>query len=129
MRVAHLVWIVAVSAVAVSLCGCSSGGVDFAQGEKMTGGDAEAGKHAIVIHDCSSCHVIPGIEGDVNVQGPPLSRWATRKTIAKEWPNTPANLEDWIRHSEELRPGTTMKLMSISEKDARDIAAYLFSLN
>jgi cytochrome c len=129
MRAARLEWVLAVSALVAGLCGCSGGGVDFAQGQKMTGGNPEAGKHAIVIHDCSSCHVIPGIEGDENVQGPPLSRWATRKTVAKEWSNTPANLENWIRHSEELRPGTTMKLMSVSEKDARDIAAYLFSLN
>jgi cytochrome c len=96
---------------------------------KGEGGNAEAGKLAIVMHDCHSCHAIPGIESDGHVQEPSLSRWATRKTIVKEWPNSPANLENWIRHSEQLRPGTTVKLLSINEKDARDIAAYLYSLN
>jgi cytochrome c2 len=108
---------------------CSTGGVDYAQGKAMTGGDPEAGKQAILVHDCHSCHVIPGIEGDQATQGPGLEHWARQSTVAKEWPNTPANLENWIRHSEQLRPKTTMKLLSVSEKDARDIAAYLYSLN
>ncbi|HEY4959458.1 MAG TPA: c-type cytochrome [Terriglobales bacterium] len=121
-------WLAAVSLIAGSLCGCSER-IDFAQGQKMTGGDPEAGKQAIVLHDCHSCHVIPGIEGEQHVQGPALDHWASRKSIAKQWPNTPADLENWIRHSEQLLPGTTMKMMSVNEKDARDIAAYLYSLN
>jgi cytochrome c len=129
MRPERLAWITAVCLFVICLCGCSAGGVDFARGQKMTGGDPEAGKQAIILHDCHSCHAIPGIEGDEHTQGPSLSGWATRKSILKQWPNTPENLENWIRHSEQLRPGTTMKLMSISEKDARDIAAYLYSLN
>ena len=128
MRALGSTWLAAASLIAVSLAGCS-GSVDFAQGQKMTGGDPEAGKQAIVIHDCHSCHVIPGIEGEEHVQGPTLAHWATRSTVAKQWPNTPENLENWIRHSEQLRPGTTMKMLSVSEKDARDIAAYLDSLN
>jgi cytochrome c2 len=80
-------------------------------------------------HDCTSCHTVPRIEGDENVQGPSLSHWASRDLVAKEWPNTPENVENWIRHSEQLRPSTTMKLMTVDEKDARDIAAYLFSLD
>ena len=109
--------------------GCSRGGIDYAQGRSMTGGDPEAGKQAIVMHDCHSCHVIPGIEGDAVTQGPELAHWAKRRKVAGEWPNTPENLENWIRHSEQLRPRTTMKLMTVNEKDARDIAAYLYSLN
>jgi cytochrome c len=121
-------WLIAASFIAGSLCGCSER-VHFAQGQEMTGGDPEAGRQAIVRHDCHSCHVIPGIEGERDVQGPALDHWASRKSIAQQWPNTPTNLENWIRHSEQLRPGTTMKMMSINEKDARDIAAYLYSLN
>jgi cytochrome c1 len=81
-----------------------------------------------MFHDCHSCHVIPGIEGDQTTQGPGLEHWSKRKTIANEWPNTPQNLENWIQHSEQLRPATTMKLLNVSENDARDIAAYLYSL-
>ena len=69
MRVASLVWLAAAILLAASLSGCSAH-VDFAQGQKMTGGDPEAGKQAIVMHDCHSCHSIPGIEGDEHVQGP-----------------------------------------------------------
>jgi cytochrome c len=129
MRFALLGWMTPVVLVAAVLSGCTRGGVDYDHGKRMTGGDPEAGKQAIVMHDCSSCHVIPGIEGDVDVQGPSLSRWSTRSSIVNEWPNSPVNLEKWLRSSEELRPGTTMKLMNMNVKEARDIAAYLFSLN
>jgi cytochrome c2 len=128
MRAWGAAWLAVAAIVVGSLASCS-GSVDFAQGQKMTGGDPEAGKQAIVMHDCHSCHMIPGIEGEEHDKGPSLKQWASQKTIAKEWPNTPANLENWIRHSEQLRPGTTMKMMTINEKDARDIAAYLYSLN
>ena len=128
MRVAQSAWFAVVALLVASMAGCS-GGIDLAQGQKMTGDDPEAGRQAIVIHDCHSCHVIPGVEGDQHSQGPTLEHWAGRKTIAKQWPNTPENLENWIRHSEQLRPGTTMKMLSVNEKDARDIAAYLYPLN
>jgi cytochrome c len=128
MRVAGPCWLAAVSLIAVSLSGYS-GHVDFIKGQEMTGGDPQAGKQAIVMHDCHSCHEIPGIEGDQHVQGPTLGHWAAQSSIAKQWPNTPGYLENWIRHPEQLRPGTTMKMLSVNEKDARDIAAYLYSLN
>ncbi len=40
-------------------------------------------------------------------------------------PNTPENLVRWIQQPEQIRPGTAMPNLGISEDDARDIAAYL----
>lgn len=105
-----------------------SSGFDYARGASVTGGDPQAGKQKIVVHDCHSCHVIPGIEGDARLLGPTLDHWSGRDTILDRWPNNSVNLEKWIRHSEQMLPGTTMRMMSVNEQDAKDIAAYLFSI-
>ena len=42
--------------------------------------------------------------------------------------NTPANLVRWIREPQAVVPGNAMPDMGVSEADARDIAAYLYTL-
>jgi cytochrome c2 len=117
-----------IGVTAVLFAACSSSGFDFAKGTSLTGGNPQVGKEKIVLHDCHSCHVIPGVEGDAHVLGPTLDHWSRRSSIISKWPNNPPNLENWIRHSEQLLPGTTMKMLSVNEQDAKDIAAYLFSI-
>jgi cytochrome c1 len=34
----------------------------------------------------------------------------------------------WIRTPQDVQPGTAMPNMGVSEKDARDIAAFLYTL-
>ena len=117
----------AVVSLGLTLAGCSNG-FDYSKGRRMTGGDPIVGKRAIFKRDCTSCHVIPGFEGNTEVAGPALSHWAKHGMIEDTWPNTPENLERWIRFSETMNPETVMKLLSVNEKDAKDISAYLFSL-
>jgi cytochrome c len=114
--------------MAMVFVACSSNGFDYARGTSLTGGNPQIGKEKIVLHDCHSCHVIPGIEGDAHVLGPNLDHWSRRATIANRWPNTSRNLENWIRHSEQMLPGTTMEMLDVNENDAKDIAAYLYSI-
>lgn len=106
---------------------------DYARGASMTGGDPEAGKQKIVLHDCHSCHEIPGIPVNPDRKGPDLKHWSRRSTIAKQWPNTPANLEDFIEHPERMLHGKNLKseitMSNVKPADAKDIAAYLFSLD
>jgi cytochrome c1 len=42
--------------------------------------------------------------------------------------NTPPNLVRWIREPQAVVPGNAMPNMGVSEVDARDIAAYLYTL-
>ena len=64
---------------------------------------------------------------DGNV-GPPLNRIGERTYIAGMLRNTPANLVRWIREPQAVVPGNAMPNMGISEAEARDIAAYLYTL-
>ena len=60
--------------------------------------------------------------------GPPLGRIATREYIAGMLPNTPANMVRWLRHPAEVNPRTAMPDLGVTERDARDMAAYLYTL-
>jgi cytochrome c1 len=51
-----------------------------------------------------------------------------RSLIAGKLANTPDNMVRWLRHTHEVDPLTAMPQMSVSEQDARDIAAYLAAL-
>ena len=99
---------------------------EFYRVEKsIPGGDAEAGRAAIIANGCASCHVIPGVAENAYV-GPPLNQYAQRHYIAGNMPNTADNLVEWIQFPQQFEPGTAMPNLEISEHDARNIAAYLY---
>ncbi|MDX1663978.1 MAG: hypothetical protein R3272_09300 [Candidatus Promineifilaceae bacterium] len=91
-------------------------------------GDAGAGEEAIEEYGCPACHVIPGIPGADGQVGPPLTDWSERQTIAGALPNIPPNLIRWVMEPQAIEPDTLMPDMGVSERDARDIAAYLYTL-
>ncbi len=93
-----------------------------------TPGDAARGRIALHLHACNSCHVIPGVTGaDVHV-GPPLKGIASRQLIAGVLPNTPEQMVRWLRAPASIDAHTTMPALGVSERDARDMAAYLATL-
>lgn len=96
--------------------------------EAMTGGSVRAGKAAIERYNCGACHRIPGIGAATGVAGPPLNGVGTRSFIAGMLPNDPANLERWIRHPQQVVPGNAMPEQGVQPQEARDIAAYLYTL-
>ena len=92
-------------------------------------GDPKRGRLALTQYACRACHQIPGITGsDVHV-GPSLEGLAGRRFIARSLPNTPANLAHWIRNPRAVDPATAMPAQGVSEADARDIVAYLMTLD
>jgi len=95
---------------------------------QLTGGDPDRGVNAIGRYGCGSCHTIPGIRGATALVGPPLTRVASRSYLAGEIQNTPANMVRWIQHPQKIEKGTVMPEMGVTETDARDIAAYLYTL-
>ncbi len=90
--------------------------------------DAERGKTALSQYACASCHEIPGIVGAKNPVGPPLHGIAGRKYLAGVLPNTPDNMLRWLRSPQSVDAGSAMPDLGVSERDARDIAAYLETL-
>ena len=91
-------------------------------------GDPERGRQAIHQYACSTCHRIPGIVGANAPVGPPLDAMATRGLIAGAYPNTTDNMVRWLRSPQSLSPASAMPDLGVSDRDARDIAAYLAAL-
>lgn len=94
----------------------------------VPGGEPERGQRALRAYGCGACHMVPGVPGADGLVGPPLIKWAHRSYIAGQLPNTPANLVRWIRDPQAVEPGTAMPDLGVTEDDARDIAAYLYTL-
>jgi cytochrome c1 len=94
----------------------------------VPGGDPARGKVQIVAYGCGSCHVIPGVGGAKGLVGPPLTQFAHRGFIAGEVPNNGDFLVRWISVPQAIEPGTAMPNLGVSEAQARDIAAYLYTL-
>jgi cytochrome c1 len=109
----------------VLIAGCARPGEPV---PAVAGGRAEAGRNALASHPCVNCHVIPGVPGSRGVVGPPLSSWAGRAYVGGRLTNTPENVVRWIRAAPAFDPEVAMPEMGVSEQDARDMAAYLFTL-
>lgn len=94
----------------------------------MTGGDPDQGKIAAQAYGCSSCHTIPGIHGANGRVGPPLNMIGERSFVGGVVANTPDNMIHWIQNAPSIDPKTAMPNVGVTEHDARDIAAYLYTL-
>ena len=91
-------------------------------------GDPVRGKIAVTQYACQSCHMIPGVPGSKVYVGRPLDDLARRKILVGALENRPENLVGWIRDPQAIDPQSAMPNMGVSERDARDISAYLLSL-
>ena len=90
--------------------------------------DPKRGKAAMGQYACSTCHEIPGVAGANAPVGPPLTEMASRQFIAGVLPNTPQNMIRWLRAPQKIDPLTAMPNLGVTERDARDMTAYLYTL-
>ena len=90
--------------------------------------DPKRGKTALQQYACASCHRIPGLTGPEAPVGPPLDHMASREILAGVIPNTPENMVRWIRAPQEVTPLTAMPDLGVTERDAIDMTAYLYTL-
>lgn len=96
--------------------------------EQLTGGNPDRAPAAMRRYGCTSCHTIPGVDGASAAVGPPLSAFGRRSYIAGHLSNDAQTLVRWIRRPHSLDPRTAMPEMGVTDQDARDIAAYLYTL-
>lgn len=115
-------------ALGLATLGCN-GGKATVPYVLSSGGDAHRGRELIQGYGCGACHMIPGIREANGLVGPPLWYLNRRTIIAGELPNSPANLALWIEHPRSVNPKTAMPDLGLDEQQARDIVAYLYSLN
>jgi cytochrome c2 len=95
---------------------------------QVAGGDPERGRAAIASYGCGSCHAIPGVPGAEGTVGPPLADFALRGYVAGVVPNWPGYLVRWVMDPPAISPQTAMPNVGVDEQEARDIAAYLYTL-
>ncbi|MBV9061578.1 MAG: c-type cytochrome [Alphaproteobacteria bacterium] len=91
-------------------------------------GNASRGAGLISWYGCSACHSVPGVPGADALVGPPLDHFSHRGYIAGVLHNSPDNLVMWIRNPQKFVPGNAMPALGIDDRDAHDIAAYLYSI-
>jgi cytochrome c len=89
-------------------------------------GDAQRGRQAIEKYGCGGCHTIPAVRSARGKVGPALGGLAARPYLAGSLLNEPSNLVEWVRSPRRLDPRTLMPDLSVSDSDARDIAAFLY---
>jgi cytochrome c2 len=94
----------------------------------MTKGNPARGRDAIALYGCGSCHTIPGVRSADALVGPPLDRIGSRAFVGGVVRNTPDNLISWIQNPPALDEKTAMPNLGVTPTDARDIAAYLYTL-
>jgi cytochrome c len=92
----------------------------------VPGGNPEFGPQAIVKYGCFACHVIPGIRRANGRVGPKLEDIKEQIYVGGVLENSPENMMEWIRHPRRHSPETAMPDLDVSDRDSRDIAAYLF---
>lgn len=110
----------------LALAGC--GGPETPAHLKIAGADADRGRVLMARYGCGACHRVPGVVGPEGLVGPPLDHYGERALLAGQLPNTPANLIAWIVDPPALIPETGMPNLGVTRADARDMAAYLYSL-
>jgi len=115
----------AVICAALSLAGCEG---NSGNGPDNFAGDARRGAALIKQHGCGGCHLIPNIAQATGNVGPPLLHIGTRTFIAGFINNSPENMALWIQDPQKALPGNAMPRMGISQEDARDITAFLYTL-
>jgi cytochrome c2 len=91
-------------------------------------GDPERGRREIARLQCGACHVIPGVRAARGSVGPTLEGFGRRVYLAGKWPNEPRHLVSWLLDPPAMAPLTAMPALVDGEQSARDIAAYLYTL-
>ena len=93
------------------------------------GADPKRGLAVVESHGCGACHQIPGVDWPRGQVGGSLAGFADRALIAGRHPNQPDVLMRWLRDPPALSPDTAMPASNLTEAQARDVAAYLYTLH
>jgi cytochrome c len=95
---------------------------------ELTRGNPQLGRDAIVSLGCVACHEVPGFRGTKPTVAPPLTGFAQRSFVAGATENTPEQLVQFLRDPRSVAPRSAMPKLPMSEDQARDLAAFLYTL-
>jgi cytochrome c2 len=90
--------------------------------------DAATGRRLVAEKGCVACHSFPDVTWPRGGLGPSLHGFARQGLIAGQLPNQPGVLMQFVRNAPGLMPGTAMPAITMSDQEARDVTAYLLTL-
>jgi sulfur-oxidizing protein SoxX len=114
-----------VIALAGMLCACAD---KSDPPRAIMGADATRGLEVIERVGCAACHDTPGVAWPKGLAGPSLQGFADRPMIAGQFPNRPDRLIAFLKDAPSMAPATAMPAMPLTDAEARDVAAYLYTL-
>lgn len=112
--------------MALMLCACAD---KSDPARTITGADADNGLAVMSRVGCSACHMIPGIAWPQGLSGPSLAGFAKNSMISGRFPNQPDVLVRWLIDAPSMAPSTGMPAMPLTQSEAQDVAAYLYTLD
>lgn len=87
-----------------------------------------AGQYAFERQACISCHTVEGTVA-TGRYGPDLTHLMSRETLASgAAPNTEKELLRWVGDPNQIKPGSLMPAMHLSDRENQQITAYLMTL-
>lgn len=91
-------------------------------------GHASVGQQLLISKGCGGCHTVAGVPGASGVAGPNLTNVVLRPTLAGDQiPMSPQTMERWLLDPRSVKPNTTMPSVGLSQQEAQDLTAFLFS--
>ena len=91
-------------------------------------GNPTTGRQLFVSAGCAGCHTLNNLPGATGVAGPNLTNVVLRPTLAGETiPLTPDTLTHFLLDPSAVKPGSAMPSVGLTEPEARDLAAFLYS--
>ncbi len=77
---------------------------------------------------CISCHAINGTAANAQI-GPNLTHVASRQTLAAGvLQNTPENMAAWIKNPQQIKPGSYMPNLRLTDDEIKALVAYMETL-
>lgn len=95
---------------------------------ELAGADPDRGRDVAERAACGACHEIPGVPWPRGRMGGSLDGFASRTLIAGRIPNQPDVLVRWLRDPATLTPAIGMPATGLTAAEARDVAAFLYTL-
>ncbi len=113
-------------ALAATLCACAD---KSDPPRTIMGADANRGLAVIDRLGCAACHDTPGVAWPKGRAGSSLRGFADSPMIAGQFRNRPDTLIAFLKDAPSMAPATAMPAMPLTDAEARDVAAYLYTLH
>lgn len=119
----------ALAAIAMACAWSGAGCADKSDlPRKLAGADPSRAIPLMERAGCAACHQVPGILWPAGATAASLDGFGASPLISGRLPNQPDVLVRFLRDAPSLDPQTAMPPMPLTEAEARDVAAYLYTL-